>query len=59
MYRQNRFISHGFTPWRLLMVRHFAERDAPILGLTSFPFNGFRMANRLHSSLAPVVETEE
>ena len=38
------------------MVRHFAERGAAILGLTSFPFSGFWMASRLHFPLASVVD---
>jgi hypothetical protein len=39
----------------LLIVRHFAERCAVILGLTSFRFSGFRMASGLHHSLASVL----
>jgi hypothetical protein len=38
----------------LLIVRHFAERRAAILGLTFFRFSGFPMASRLHRSLASV-----
>jgi hypothetical protein len=47
------------TSCLLLIVRHFAERGAVILRLTSFTFRGFRMASRLHSSMASAVDGKE
>ena len=50
---------NGIASCLLLIVRHFAERAAVILRLTSFTFRGFRMASRLHSSLASAVDGKE